>query len=281
MFFASFLLLDWIFFVIALVLLVPAILCVESFFYGWATTCMIASVGLATFVLWPQISALYAGNSITVFGVEAVAFWLLAGFITAFVYWVFYIWKAKERYETAIEDETPSTTVERLTQELVNKHERNVDRIQQIEKDAVKRDIPINIPTDYRFKLSEFPNVNPVFLAAFVKWERATNSLRSIYQASDSRGINIPETTDTDTLLGRCITDDPIDGVKVIMDDLKQILPPKFKSCRKVIVWSGIDWPITLLHIALYRLIKQVLDRAISACKSIFDGLSTLAFGKL
>lgn len=60
-----------------------------------------------------------------------------------------------------------------------------------------------------------------------------------------------------------------------------EILPPRFKVCKNLIIGAGVAWPITLIWLMLSRVIKQLIERIISLFGSTFDSISKATFGKI
>ena len=75
----------------------------DSKSFGSSTTCMLISVTLAAWYFWSDISTMIVEHGKVASVFFLVAFYIAAAVATSFVYWVFFNWKAKERFDNLLE----------------------------------------------------------------------------------------------------------------------------------------------------------------------------------
>jgi hypothetical protein len=91
--------LAWVFPFAALALIIAAFVYNDSRQFGKSTFTMLLSAGLAGTYFWSDISPFLAAHGLVSTVLYLAGLYIAAAFITSFVYWIFYIWKAKERFD--------------------------------------------------------------------------------------------------------------------------------------------------------------------------------------
>ena len=110
----------WILPFISIGFLIPSFYCVNSKSYGKSTIFMLISAGLAAVYFWSDIKPLFAEHGTTISILFLTGCYILAGLVTSFVYWIFYIWKAKERFESLVNKQsTPSWAIDKLDESQI------------------------------------------------------------------------------------------------------------------------------------------------------------------
>jgi hypothetical protein len=108
----------WIFPIAALVCLIPSFYYSNSKHFGTSSFFMIISAVLAGTYFWSDISPLLQehGKTFSILFLSAV--YVAAGVVTSFVYWVFYNWKAKERFDRLLNNKTTPKWATSLAPEI-------------------------------------------------------------------------------------------------------------------------------------------------------------------
>lgn len=181
---------------------------VESKRFGIASTATLICLAVLGWLFWPQVSAEVAQRGWTATIIEVSVIWLLAGLVTSFIYWVFYIWQVKDNYAEW--------------------------------KERTKNSLP-------DVKVREF------------------NS--SKHEIFDYETTTVPKVTE--------MTATGAEGEVTVAD----VLPPRFKHCKEIIIGAGIAWPMTLINLFFARIIDRIIEKFLSMFRGVFDYVSKVAFG--
>ena len=98
--------LDWLFLILACVCLIPSFYYVDRKSYRTSSFFMFVSIGCAGWFFWPEIGQLVAQIGTVRAGLNLTLGFIAAAVVTSFVYWIFYVFKAKERFELKMQRET-------------------------------------------------------------------------------------------------------------------------------------------------------------------------------
>ena len=114
-------LLDWLFLILAGVCLIPSFYYNDSKCYGTSSFFMFVSIGCLGWFFWPEL-----GQLVTQFGTVKAAFYvtfmfIAAAVITSFIYWIFFVFKAKERFEyKMLHESVPTWATASKNEALIN-----------------------------------------------------------------------------------------------------------------------------------------------------------------
>jgi hypothetical protein len=177
-----------------------------------------------------------------------VAGYIVAGIATSFIYWIFFNWKAKERFDDLMAQEIPSWVTKSVSSLCV---EPSTQLLNSIKKYIIAKDLIHYVLDDPYTDLE----------------------------------VNIENIGLRDTDYARYSKDD-CDIVKVNLNSEKldsivaTVLPPRFKVCKSFIIGAGCSWPITLIWLLISRVVKQLIERVVSMFGGTFDKISAVTFGK-
>jgi hypothetical protein len=107
----------WIFPIVAIGCVPFAFYFNNSKDYGNSTFLMFVSVGLAITYFWSDLNPMFTAHGKTSTILFLVAAYIIAGVCTSFIYWIFYNWKAKERFEEFMNEKRIPTWAKSLTAE--------------------------------------------------------------------------------------------------------------------------------------------------------------------
>jgi hypothetical protein len=83
--------------------------------YGSSTFLMLVSLGLAAAYFWADVDPMLTAHGKTSTILFLVAAYIIAGVVTSFIYWIFYNWKAKERFDQLMSERSVPTWAKDLT----------------------------------------------------------------------------------------------------------------------------------------------------------------------
>lgn len=95
----------WVLPFLAAIFLIPSFVTNNSRHYGMSSFFMIISAVLAGIYFWDDISPIITDHGKTFSIAFLAGSYIVAGLATSFVYWIFYNWKAKERFERLVDEE--------------------------------------------------------------------------------------------------------------------------------------------------------------------------------
>ena len=259
---------EWAFLLVAAVFLVPAFVFIDKKHFGRSTSCMMVSVGLVGWFFWPQLSALIASRGLVNTIIYASVVYVLAALVTSFIYWMFFNWKAKERFERFLA-ETPATL-----------------RSSDCNDPCCGKNPPQpELFMPYRKYVALDKNTHEIFddFGHELKIDLKDVRIRSTDILQGSVGPSAYENgvTITQEMEDQRIATNVSRIVVELEAAVAEVLPPRFKVCKSFIVGAGIDWPITLIWLLLSRFIKQLIERLVSVFHKSFDALGRLTFGKI
>lgn len=266
--FASLVFLDIIWLSVTAVLLLPAIYLVEYKRFGWSSICMLVSIALASIFFWSDISAILATHGVTL-GITILAGgYVAAGVATAFIYWIFYNWRASEKFQEALRRAPTRVELPRGINE--SSSTALIDQFKAAKKIYdVLREFKQGIFEDYRHELKlDLPNVAESDLY---------RELENDYRGKDANWRQqMPELTATVEASEKFIAE----LTQQYLDAVNKLLPPRFLTCKKFIVWAALDWPMTLLWLLTSRIIKQLIERLLEWQRATFDAIARITFGR-
>ena len=174
--------------------------------------------------------------------------YVVAGIATSFIYWIFFNWKAKERFDDLMAKDLPRWIPEALS---IIGVEQTPGLSNSLKKYIIAKD-HIHYVLDDSY--SDFDvSINTIDF-------RDTNYLRY-----DKDAIGAVKTS---------LNQETLDAI------VATVLPPRFKACKSYIIGAGCSWPITLIWLLISRVVKQLIERVVSMFGGTFDKISTVTFGK-
>lgn len=239
---------EWFFFILGMVLLLPAFGLLDSKSFGKSSLFMAASVAAVSWFFWGEITTIVAQVG-TVRAITVLATgYILAGVLTAFIYWIFFCWKAKERFQRELKSDEPY----------------RLSRGEEALKKYAGFDLA-SLSTEQRDRIYVLLSKQRVI---------ADNSaIEKIFDgAIDRFSIPVGSSFDWST---------PAALEASIEAKIARVLPPRFVTCKEYVVWSGVIWPLTLIWLLCSRVVKQLIERFVTLFGSTFDAISKLAFGKV
>jgi hypothetical protein len=108
---------EWLCPIIALVCLAPAFYFNDVKGYGKSTAFMLVSAELAGWYFWDDIIPINSHGMITS-SLYLVGLYVIGGFITSFVYWIFFNWKAKENFDQLLAKQSVPAWATKYAQEI-------------------------------------------------------------------------------------------------------------------------------------------------------------------
>jgi hypothetical protein len=241
-----------------------AVVAIDMISFIWAFVALALIVGGIVWHALPSVEGLISHYGWTLTIGSGLLFWIVMSVITSFIYWVFFCWRLKERYEESL-IESPAAFKALNTALQIQKNSRGY--VLGDERETVKT-------VDSPLFDSPLANQEPFVSSAaryFALWKKETMVFSDAYNFSISVELPLVDAKAFTTYetLGAAY-----DAA------VNQILPPKFSTFKRLIIWSGIDWPATLLWILFARFIRQIVERIVTMFGGTFNKIGKLAFGK-
>lgn len=240
----------WVFPILFFACIIPAFYYNDSKKYGSSTFFMITSTVLAGIYFKNDISTMLGTHSLALTVAFLAGAYIAAGFVTSFVYFIFFNWKAKERYEELLDTQDLPTWARNLASSTSD----------------FSDDLKLSI-RKYMLIVSR-ANQKYIFQDTYGNLNINVNDLGMQDKRQDNMGA------DEKLRFREMILPEALD--KVVSD----VLPPRFKTCKPFIIGAGCSWPITIIWLLISRVIKQIIERLVSTFGGTFDKISVLAFGK-
>lgn len=240
----------WVFPILFFACIIPAFYYNDSKSYGSSTAFMIVSAVLAGVYFKNDISMMLGTHSMALTVAALTGAYIAAGFLTSFVYFIFFNWKAKERYDELLNSQCIPNWVQILARDT-----------------------------------GEFTDDLKLSLRKYSMIIYRSNQ-KSIFQDPyGNLNIDVKDLEYQDRRQDRMSPEEllkfresiTIEALNKVVTD---VLPPRFKTCKPFIIGAGCSWPITIIWLLLSRVIKQIIERLVSTFGGTFDKISVLAFGK-
>lgn len=263
-FISGFAFFGWAALVIMVILLIIAVNLFDDHSYGGATAAFVPTLILAGLVGRDYISAAIHAHGVVLGTIQLLAYYAVAGLAVSFVNWVFYSWHVKDRYQDAVIasvktnwDAFAESIIAKLgtpTEDDPNNENIEVGNLAKygLSQDHVKKYIQIKAIAD---------NSRTIYGSA-----KIADAMTSI-TSSDRSSLMTNAVKDADKGLAR------MDAI------LHAMLPPKAIHCKTMLTATALEWPITVLHLLLARVIRTICDRVFWISRGFLDAVSKLAFG--
>lgn len=199
---------------------------------------------------------------------DYVVTYLVLGFVFSFVYWIFYCWEVKERYEKYVLNVINSLSKDqyfssrkfriRVVWEKRNSNESiSVNETPKFVEALLKADLIIENAEAILKKRN-------VFNSTTLKYSYLTEYI----QVADKKCLSKSAAERDDELSA------------VVYEYISKILPPKFANNKQEIVWASVYWPVTMLGILFDKFFSRIVEKIISMFGQTYNKISALAFGK-
>jgi hypothetical protein len=233
----------------------------DAKYYSKSTFTMTLSFICVGLYFWNEIAEMFTSIGLIATIAYFAAGYIFAGIITAFIFWVFYNWKAKERFENLLDEQDLPNWAKSISfagshflETPVDEYVNSLRKYLVVINGSNRKEIFDDVHGELNFNVTDLK----VFPSA--------------------RDRNNTGESDAEFINGIQISKSP---TKQQLDDaVAQILPPRFKTCKSFVIGASFSWPITLLWLLLNRVVKQLIERVVSLFGGTFDKISALTFGK-
>jgi len=253
--------------------------------FGWTGGSLVASFALVSYLLWDQLKGLVASYGIVQTVLLVLIGWLLAGVVSSFIYWVFFVWEVRDNYERLMLEFKENRA--RLSKPDVKNEAFSIAKVYNLFVSEDKRSN--ETPSEWKQRLSDeaeaaAAKITPEFQQAYRKVEHVNDHRNSIFTYFGPYDFerDMFDMPSTKSLAKLMLNIDPlsIDAPQTMLTLLSNILPPKFLTHKNLIISAGSVWPFTLLSLVFSNILERLIERLVSMLKGAYDLVSRLAFGK-
>lgn len=205
--------------------------------------------------------------------------YILIGLVVSVVNWIVYIWQVKNRYQTNVYDSmTNPGWKKRAISAITGKFFEYSDS-----KDYAPEAFGLSMKLAKLYNQLSVLKKNGADIygsyeiaIAVDNGEQLDNGLDNVktaYAAARAKADKGDASADQKAEM-------VVEQLYSTLDQLLQnVLPPKARYCRAMIISSAIEWPVVILWIFLHRLASVFYTKLFFSCQYFFNTISRLAFG--
>lgn len=254
--FATFTALTWVSWAVFLVFFAIAYGTYSSENYGYSVPSFVISLGLLIFCskyLWVDFST--QGFILKAFG--AFGKYVLIGVLVSFVNWIIYCRGVKFRVQEYV------TIDDNVKQKLSGMR----GQLYMLLEDIAVED--------------EFPRIPASVSDTLVMQALHVTKLKSNYSLIFGNAYSKIATLrfDGSTSIGFLNKLDVVEMEQKVTEILADAFPPKAKYAKTILVVPIFEWPVTVVHLVLHRLLNWVGEELVRMGTKLYDLASRLAFG--
>lgn len=207
---------------------------------------------------------------------KLIGIYIACGLVTGVAYFWSYSRNARDVFETKVAARDLTLVKKRLAELFLNL------KVQLVWANSggtrFDRDAILQLPEVQEF-IHKFQHDDDV-VKAYIRWKVLTEEHSLIFD--DPFGdLKIQHSIkESQEKVSTNITND-FDGATLLVDEIKKVLPPRYSDCKKFIVWSAIEWPVTIIWLFYKRFLRQVVEILFNKLRALFDVVSKLAFGEI
>jgi hypothetical protein len=260
---AGFSLLYWVFLAVAFGFIILSINLFDSKYYGFSGTSMVPPLVIIGWFNRDYIGSVLAAHGPVIGVIQLILMYAAAGIVVAFVNWVFYCWHVKDRYQEAVTDEA-RTRYDDIAEYIIAKLGVFTDEV-------TLSNIDTSDPMKY--------GLTKMHIQKWLQIKITQSNATTIFGDRNHASYVLSMVkSDVDNLITNSITDEDR-GLARMDTILHKMYPPKALACKRLLIASALEWPITVLWLILARVIRTICDRAFWISRRFLDFVSRISFG--